>query len=129
MIYKISFDDNVNLVNILDKLSEIGDYCIHNKDFYVSTDLSMIDIMNTLNSIKGISTIDMDNYKLMDNSFTKQWCFNQLSNQLIKEFENSEKGQSILQNLSNLIDTLSKNTQKGEIVDGTDKKDNEKINE
>lgn len=121
MIYEIELGKGSKFVECFDKIEQLGNFCMSNKKFYVETQESMSEIFKILD-VSGIRKIDSKNYLSLDSSIVQKWCATIITNELIRDFENSERGQQAIITFTGILRDAMETEKKGG-VDAGDQED------
>lgn len=128
-IYEISFNNDINITNLITIIKNIGGFFISNNIFYVETKKKELDIKKEFNNIISFKIIDKNNINLITNLFAREWCFEILCKNEIEEFELNN--QEPLEKLNSKLDFLLELKEKGKLEDYIKKiysKQNNEIN-
>lgn len=113
MIYRIKPDlGSESLKDYLDKASALGNLCYSKDSIFVETNKSYMEISVIFQNCE-VEPIE-PHYDLRSCSeLVKNWCNTIWRNHKIKEFENSDKGQSRLNEIMTALDELDKQNKRG----------------
>lgn len=111
MIYRISFTGEAPDYRVLmDTMARIGDYCYSGKSFFLDTD-------KTYKELKGIFDGFIEpigpSYDLSTCSeLVRKWCLTKMELKALKEFEESDEGQSRMKEIMAYLDAIEEKRRK-----------------
>ena len=113
MIYKISFkDDNRPDYRVLmDTMARVGDYCYSAKDFFLDTDKTFEEMRSLFNG--GLIEEIGPSYNLSTCSeLVRDWCNEKFAMKALREFEQSDEGQSRMREILAYLDAIEEKRRK-----------------
>lgn len=113
MIYKISFnsDNRPEYRVLMDTMARVGDYCYSSRDFFLDTDKTFEELFSLFNG--GLIEEIGPSYDLSACSeLVKKWCHEKMALKALKEFEQSEEGQSRMREIMAYLDAIEEKRRK-----------------